>query len=526
MRRGTLLILWLFVSISLSAQTELQTMLVFESPTDGTFEGGFNETISGNGDLNGDGFSDIVIPGHPIGEPEDERRLYIYLGSAQPDSVADYILDVPSVDPGDMDSFGRSIAYDGDLNGDGYDDLVVAAPKYDGHCPDAGMVFIYWGGQTLSEEPDVILDALDYGDDCWGLKFGSDIDTSGDLNGDGYSDLVIGSPGPSLFWNGQVDIFYGSDNFDTEVDWHLQGELSEKYGDDVATGDINGDGYDDLAVSQKIANSNDMQFHIFLGGQDVDQIIDYTSDELHASNFGQMFMNGDLNNDGMQDLVINRYTNPRAFDLILGTNDLDLSITSLHLPNGGTSISKSYYFRVYEAVYIGCSMTLDFSYNLFEYIGNDTLTTRYYRDVDPQGLGAAAFPVGDFNGDGHGDILQSSFEDSDNWQICILTTEYVDIGDEPSPHPSLAFACFPNPARGGATVRFNLAQPGPVEAAVYNIRGQRVATLASGCSFTAGEHTLRWDGCDAAGALCAGGIYLVHMAHALGSTTSKLVLLK
>ncbi|MCD4830097.1 MAG: T9SS type A sorting domain-containing protein [Candidatus Cloacimonetes bacterium] len=504
----------------LYAQTELQTMLVFESPTDGTYDGHFGENISGNGDLNGDGFSDIVIPGHPLGEPEDERRLYIYLGGAQPDSVADYIIDVPPVDPGDMDSFGRFIAYDGDLNGDGYNDLVVAAPTYDGHFPDAGMVFIYWGGETLSTTPDVVLDGLDYGDDCWGLKFGSDLDTSGDLNGDGYDDLVIGSPGPSYYWNGQVDIFFGGDQFDTEVDWHLQGDYCELFGDNVATGDINGDGYDDLAVSQEIANSDYMQFQIYTGGETISTTASYVSDNIYSTNICQLFMNGDLNGDGLSDLIMINSTASGTMNVLLGDVYLDSVLLTYQL-EGALRVVECFYSVFDNTCMIGGSSPLDSMIVFFEYVDEDSLITQYCRSFQSNGYSSAAYNVGDFNGDGHGDILQSSFEDSDNWQICILTTEYVDIGDEPSPHPSLAFACFPNPTRGGATVRFSLAQAGPVDAAVYNTRGQRVATLAAGHSFTAGEHTLRWDAGDA-----ASGIYLVRMAHALGSTTSKLVLLK
>ncbi len=493
-------------------------MLVFESPTDGMYQGHFTASISGNGDLNGDGFSDIVIPGHPLGEPEDERRLYIYLGSAQPDSVADYIIDVPSVDPGDMDSFGKAIAYDGDLNGDGYNDLVVSAPTYDGHFPDAGMVFIYWGGETLSTTPDVVLDGLDYGDDCWGLKFGSDLDTSGDLNDDGYNDLVIGSPGPSLYWNGQVDIFFGSDAFDTDVDWHRQGELDDNLADHVTTGDINGDGYDDLCFSEQAGAQGHQRFVIYQGGDSIDYIADYTSDDIACSGFSDLLMKGDVDSDGFNDLIVNR----NNLYLMKGASNYCNPLEHMVISGGYGGVGRVFLSQEANDIYVGCSCPLDASLLLTQYSDSLLVVYCFTGNYYPQRFGELTYFIGDHNGDGHSDYIISTVETVDSpWILRIFTTEYVDIDNEPIPPASLNLSCFPNPARSGATVRFSLAQAGPVEAAIYNIRGQRVATLAAGHSFTAGEHTLRWDAGDA-----ASGIYLVRLTTPHETTITKLLRLQ
>ena len=530
MRRGTLLILWLFVSISLSAQTELQTMLVFESPTDGTYDGHFGENISGNGDLNGDGFSDIVIPGHPLGEPEDERRLYIYLGSAQPDSVADYIIDVPSVDPGDMDSFGKAIAYDGDLNGDGYNDLVVSAPTYDGHFPDAGMVFIYWGGETLSTTPDVVLDGLDYGDDCWGLEFGYDLETSGDFNGDGYDDLVVGSRGPSYYWNGQADVFFGGDVFDTDVDWHVQGEMSEMFGLNLTAGDCNGDSYSDLAVR---VNYEPIEFHswinIYHGGEAFDTTADYTSSIIEFEVYGRIAMDGDFNLDGYDDVAIQGVPGGGYIGFLYGGGEIPsapIVIPELECVGNERCL---FYTELNEEPCLFLSYPLD---SLVVAIRHDSVDvaevayTWHGGNYNPYGWSELDYFIGDYNGDGQGDILMSTRPDGGPWRFRILTTDYVNVEENVETLSPFNIICFPNPTRGDAIVCFNLPHSGRMGLTVYNIRGQRVRTLATGRSFTVGEHRLYWDGADDNGRPCVGGVYFLHLAGETQKRTKKIVLIK
>jgi hypothetical protein len=69
----------------------------------------------------------------------------------------------------------------------------------------------------------------------------------------------------------------------------------------------------------------------------------------------------------------------------------------------------------------------------------------------------------------------------------------------------------PNPFNSSATIRFTLARPGPVSVSVYDLLGRRIGALVHEAPMTAGEHTLRWDGHDAAGDRVHAGVYFVRL---------------
>ena len=84
---------------------------------------------------------------------------------------------------------------------------------------------------------------------------------------------------------------------------------------------------------------------------------------------------------------------------------------------------------------------------------------------------------------------------------------------------------FPNPFNSGSAFRFALARSADVELAVYNLAGQKVATLVQGHR-EAGSHSLRWDGQDDAGRELASGVYLYRLRADRRSETRKLLLLR
>ena len=87
-------------------------------------------------------------------------------------------------------NFGWSVATAGDVNGDGYSDVIVGAPNYDNGQTDEGGVFVYHGSITgLSLSPSWTKEINQVS-----AKFGWSVATAGDVNGDGYSDVIIGTP--------------------------------------------------------------------------------------------------------------------------------------------------------------------------------------------------------------------------------------------------------------------------------------------------------------------------------------------
>jgi hypothetical protein len=146
-------------------------------------------------------------------------------------------------------NLGFWICGNGDLNGDGYDDVAVGAPKYTNTITAEGALFVYYGSATgLSTTPSWVK----YGEQD-SADFGRCVSIEGDLNNDGYDDLVVGAPAydnPSKN-EGKAWVYLGSaSGLSTTSSWTYESNRkSAKFGDAVSiVDDTNGDGFDDLVI--------------------------------------------------------------------------------------------------------------------------------------------------------------------------------------------------------------------------------------------------------------------------------------
>jgi hypothetical protein len=150
--------------------------------------------------------------------------------------------------------FGDSVASAGDVNGDGYADVLVGAPLYDNGSKDQGRALVYLGSASgLASQPAWTV----YGtpaNELYGLR----VATAGDIDANGYSDVIVGQKG---------DVYLGSaSGLASSPAW-----TAEIGGTVAAAGDVNGDGYQDVMVGDA-SYSNDQQYEgrasVYLGPLD------------------------------------------------------------------------------------------------------------------------------------------------------------------------------------------------------------------------------------------------------------------
>jgi hypothetical protein len=106
--------------------------------------------------------------------------------------------------------------------------------------------------------------------------------------------------------------------------------------------------------------------------------------------------------------------------------------------------------------------------------------------------------------------------------------QFEQVNDDPADNLPAAFRLsqnYPNPTNPSTSIRFSLAYASPVTLELFNISGQRVATIANG-RFAAGEHTVTWDGNGLGGRPVSSGIYLYRFAAGEYVATRKMVVLK
>jgi hypothetical protein len=178
------------VSVYLGGATGIATTptLTLTGPdTDAAFNG-FGGSVATAGDVNGDGYADLVVGADEAGE-NNTGNAYIYLGSATGLSIAPAATLAPATSI--EISFGNSVASVGDVNGDGFADVVIG-----GGLQAAGGAYVYLGsaaGLTLTvaatlTNPTVFANVF----------FGSSVSSAGDVMGNGFSDLVVGASTQSM----------------------------------------------------------------------------------------------------------------------------------------------------------------------------------------------------------------------------------------------------------------------------------------------------------------------------------------
>jgi hypothetical protein len=411
----------------------------------------------GKGDLNGDGYNDFIL-----NAPYDvnDYRVEIYFGGKELDTLPGLTITNNIWYSG----FGaRSIT--GDLNGDGYDDLVVSAPMddYDAH----GRLYIYFGGKEMDTVCDVFLEGKEPFD-----MFGGSVTIIGDINGDGYDDLLVGAPQVSeKNAHGKAYLFFGGNKigFDNCVEF-LGDSTTIYYGQKVAgLGDINGDGYKDFGVLS--GNCIDI-----FSGKLLKKLCRVTSSEQFWSPLN-IYGGFDVNKDGFNDFIFsyaqkeNQYAGGVA--LYFGGSVLDTTLViKLY---GGTK--NSYFGRYLSA----CDINND---------GVTELLIGEEGELIPDGIL------------GNGTVYIYTYGKPDDVQGSKESTLPLDYKLYPN---------FPNPFNPTTTVSYTLYKEQDITIEIFNSLGQRIKTLFSG-SQQPGVYNIHWDAMDSNGTVLPSGIYFLRFS--------------
>jgi hypothetical protein len=254
--------------------------------------GAYGESVASAGDLDGDGFPDLVV-----GAPVHDYFIgaaFVYPGG--PGGVSP----MPTTLTGKLPiiQFGYTVAAAGDVNGDGYSDLLVLAANT---SASTGVAYLYLGGAGGVATTGTVLSASGV----------SSLASAGDVNGDGFADVVVGTflgapSGPNV---GAADLFYGGAGglSATPLVLGAPGGLGGPFGSAVAcAGDVNGDGLADVIVGANGASGDPVMAFVYLGtmaGLNTKPIA------LQAPSPGAQFAEavngvGDVNGDGFADVVV------------------------------------------------------------------------------------------------------------------------------------------------------------------------------------------------------------------------------
>nr|MCW1930300.1 integrin alpha [Candidatus Kerfeldbacteria bacterium] len=281
------------------------------------------------GDVNNDGYDDILI-GAAFNDDSGSNAGAVYLIYGESSQLISSSLSTAIQFTGEAinDRAGLSVSSAGDVNNDGYDDILIGAYLNDDSGSNAGAVYLIYG-QSSQLTSSSLSTAIQFTGEVEGDVAGYSVSAAGDVNNDGYDDILIGAylNDDSGSNAGAVYLIYGESSQLTSASLSTAVQFTGEADGDAAgysvssAGDVNNDGYDDILIGAYLNDdiisgfgNSGAAYLIYgessrLASASLSAAVKFTGEAMEDYAGISVSSAGDVNNDGYDDILIGAYLN-------------------------------------------------------------------------------------------------------------------------------------------------------------------------------------------------------------------------
>jgi hypothetical protein len=488
--------------------------------------------VAGLGDVNGDGFDDFIV-GAPAGE-----YVKIYFGGATFDTIADL-----RFNGNDTLVMTSKVAGAGDVNNDGYDDVLLGGFYNNGGFPKS-IVFLYYGGANMDTIPDFQFIPP------YGIQnILGQISGAGDVNNDGYDDFIIGVPYNWYDGIGRAYLFLGGDTLASQPFLTFASDSLEDFFGKAVTGigDMNGDNFYDIAISapEELGIEDSGRVFIYYGGMNIDNLFDKMiigPDIYFGTGLGN---SGDINGDFSAEFLISSYSQVFIYsyeDTLIKLNPTNWGMGGLFGIGECGDINNDNYNDIVmgntgqkdsSGIYVG---------GIRGYFGGIEIDTTF--DIYVIGkshysqFGKSISVNNDINNDNFDDIIVGAPGNTgEPGKVYVFSYRSMNTIEDENDLFQDNLSCFdlyksyPNPFNSTTTISYKLFYTSEIKIEIYNCSGQRIKVIKKGLQ-KPGFYSHEWKGTSDANMQVSSGVYFIRLSvktHSLPdqkSAVQKLVLIK